>query len=197
MKYSGLITLLALPLVSCDSWNQPLGSADANPLDPPGRSTPIATAESDSYGQLFTPGTFLQTVSPQTAFFSKFPKAEDQPVKTLGDLTDVKVISTKGSYVKVEVVDTGEVGYIPSVMLGEKRSPNEVPVTPGMEMPTVPGMEEIPLTPDITPDQTLPDPTLPDPTLPATPEIPGMIAPDPEVPGIKPPEIVDPSLPAE
>lgn len=178
MKYSGLITLLALPLVSCDSWNQPLGSGDANPLDPPGTGSSMPTT-SDPYGPLFTPGTFLQTVSPQTAFFPKFPKPEDQPTKTLGDYTDVKVISSKGSYVKVEVVDTGEVGYVPSVMLGEKRSPSEVPVTPGAG--------EVPVTPGIAPD----------PTVPSTPDVPGATAPDPEVPGLKPPEVVDPSQPAE
>lgn len=181
MKYSSLIYLptVALALVSCDTFNQPLGAGDGgNPLDPPGRGSSIAVAE-DPYGPLFTAGTFLQTVSPQTAFFPHFPKAEDQPTKTLGDYTDVKVISTKGSYVKVEVVDTGEVGYVPSVMLGEKRSPNEIPVTPGAG--------EVPVTPGIAPELTLPD----------TPDIPDTIAPDPEVPGLKPPEIVDPTLPAE
>lgn len=180
MKYSVLITLptIALAMVSCETFNKPLDGGDAsNPLDPPGRGDTVATT-ADPYGPLFTAGTFLQTVSPQTAFFPKFPKPEDQPTKTLADYTDVKVISTKGSYVKVEVVDTGEVGFVPSVMLGEKRSPNEVPVTPGAG--------EVPVTPGIAPD----------PVVPATPDVPS-VAPDPEVPGIKPPEVVDPSQPAE
>ncbi|BDS07725.1 hypothetical protein NT6N_27650 [Oceaniferula spumae] len=180
MKYIGLITLppIALALMSCDALNKPLDGGDAsNPLDPPGRGDAIATT-SDPYGPLFTPGTFLQTVSPQTAFFANFPKAEDQPSKTLADFTDVKVISTKGSYVKVEVVDTGDVGYVPSVMLGEKRSPNEVPVTPGAG--------EVPVTPGIAPD----------PAPAASPDVPS-VAPDPEVPGIQPPEVIDPSRPAE
>ena len=185
MKHLGLITLLALPLVSCDSFNQPLGGGVANPLDPPGSEGVIPTTTTDTYGPLFTAGTFLQTVSPQTAFFPTFSKPEDQPAKTLGDFTDVKVISSKGSYVKVEVVDTGEVGYVPSVMLGEKRSPNEVPVTPGAG--------EIPVTPGLTPDPTVPA----SPDIPATPDVPNITAPDPEVPGLKPPEIIDPTQPAE
>ena len=181
MKSPFLITLLALPMVSCETFNQPLASSGPNPLDPPGRGSSEAVV-SDSYSPLFTPGTFLQTVSPQTAFFPKFPKAEDQPVKTLDDYTDVKVISSKGSYVKIEVVDTGDVGYVPSVMLGEKRSPNEIPVTPGID--------EIPEAPELL----LPEaPELP---FPEAPDLPS-IAPDPEVPGIEPPVIVDPSLPAE
>jgi len=186
MKNLGLLTLptIAMALVSCDTFNQPLGSGDGgNPLDAPGSGTAIATTTADPYGPLFTAGTFLQTVSPQTAFFPNFPKAEDQPTKTLDDYTDVKVISTKGSYVKIEVVDTGEVGYVPSVMLGEKRSPNEVPVTPGVG--------EVPVTPGISPDAGVPDPTVP-----STPDIPS-VAPDPEVPGLAPPEVVDPTQPAE
>jgi len=182
MKYLGLITLppIALALMSCDALNKPLDGGDAsNPLDPPGRSDGIAAT--DPYGPTFTAGTFLQTVSPQTAFFASFPKQDTQPTKTLPDYTDVKVISTKGSYVKVEVVNTGEVGYVPSVMLGEKRSPNEVPVTPGAG--------EVQVTPGMAPD-AIDNPA-------ASPDIPSGPAPDPEVPGIKPPEIVNPNLPAE
>jgi len=68
MKKLGLLTLLAFPLASCDSFNQPLGDSEANPLDPPGSGQSVPTV-SDPYGPLFTPGTFLQTVSPQTAFW--------------------------------------------------------------------------------------------------------------------------------
>ena len=195
MKSPFLIPLLFLPLVGCETFNQPLESDGANPLDPPGRSTPTAEA-SDPYGPLFTPGTFLQTVSPQTAFFAKFPKAEDQPIKTLGDYTDVKVISSKGSYVKIEVVDTGDVGYVPSVMLGEKRSPDEVPVTFAEG--------ELPVGQDVSADLLLPQPSD---ILPPSSDLSDLpaIAPDPEIPGIEAPEelgaeapaVVDPSLPAE
>ncbi|MCP5537652.1 MAG: hypothetical protein H7A51_15645 [Akkermansiaceae bacterium] len=179
MKYANLLNLTALAsvsvaLVSCDSINKPLGGSDAyNPLDAPGAG---ASAQQDPYGPAFTPGTFLQTVSPNTAFFTKFPKETDQPVKTLPDYTDVKVISTKGSYVKIEVVDTGEVGFVPSVMLGEKRSPNEVPVTPDPgEVPVTPGMAPEPEAPSDVPE----------------------VAPEPEDPGLEPPQAVDPSQPAE
>lgn len=188
MKYVNLLTLSALAsvsvaLVSCDSFNKPLGGSDAyNPLDAPGGA---ASAAEDPYGPAFTPGTFLQTVSPSTSFFAKFPKESDQPSKILADYTDVKVISTKGSYVKIEVVDTGEVGYVPSVMLGEKRSPNEVPVTPGAgEVPVTPGMAPEPEVPSIEPE------------VPSAPDVPA-VAPEPEIPGIEPPVAIDPTKPAE
>ena len=180
------LTPLTLPaaacalLVSCDSFNQPLGGSDTyNPLDAPGGT--VATGPTDPYGPAFTAGTFLQTVSPSTSFFLKFPREDDQPSKILPDYTDVKVISTKGSYVKVEVVDTGEVGFVPSVMLGEKRSPEEVPVTPpATDVPVIPG--EAP-NPEVPPATDIPEPPA--------------VAPEPEVPGIEPPKVVDPATPAE
>jgi len=179
MKYDIPLALsalasLSIALVSCDSFNSPLGGSDAyNPLDAPGAN---AAAPEDPYGPTFSPGTFLQTVSPSTAFFVQFPKETDQPTKILPDYTDVKVISTKGSYVKVEVVDTGEVGYVPSVMLGEKRSPNEIPVTPGAgEILVIPGLAP---EPEVASDVPF-------------------VAPEPENKGIEPPQVVDPSKPAE
>ncbi|PIE21822.1 MAG: hypothetical protein CSA62_15535 [Planctomycetota bacterium] len=187
MKHRYLLVIPSLAsaaalLVSCSSINQPLSSSDgSNPLDPPGRTS---TVEEDPYGPNFTPGTFLQTVSPKTAFFSTFPKGNDQPAKTLPDYTDVKVISSKGSYVKVEVVDSGEVGYVPSVMLGEKRSPNEVPVTPGTG--------EVPVTPGVAPE-----PEVPGTPAAEAPSVDPPVAPEPEIPGIEPPEVIDPSKPAE
>ena len=36
-----------------------------------------------------------------------FPRIEDQPYKLLPDSTEVKVVSLKGSYAKVEVVRSG------------------------------------------------------------------------------------------
>lgn len=161
MKHTSILTipLVVGALASCD-FNQPLPNNGYNPLDAPGGNQSAAT---DPYQSSFTPGAFLQTVSPMTAFYSKYPKDMEQPNKTLANYTDVKVISTKGTYVKVEVVHSGEVGYIPSVMLGSKRSPNEVPVTSGTN-----GFS-------VTPGA----------------------APSTEIEEIQPPELGDPSRPAE
>ncbi|MFK7909139.1 MAG: hypothetical protein AB8F34_00910 [Akkermansiaceae bacterium] len=179
-------------MVSCESLNKPLSGSDSfNPLDGPG--TAVAAENSDPYGPAFTPGTFLQTVSPSTSFFKAYPKDNDQPTKILADYTDVKVVSSKGSYVKVEVVDTGDVGYVPSVMLGEKRAPEDIPdsgsptdvpgevapdpVAPSIEPPTASG---------VAPAAPATDPAADTPSAPAT-------APEPKSKGIEPPKVVEPS----
>ena len=157
MKRMVLISLssAAFTLVSCD-FNQPLpGNNVYNPLNPPGSGDQIGLVNSN--GPSFSTGTFLQTNTSLAAFYTNFPKGGEQPNKSLANYTDVKVISTKGSYVKVEVMssrDAGSVGYIPAVMLGEKRSPNEVPVTAGPgEVPVTPGIAPQPEIPDIQPPE--------------------------------------------
>ena len=211
MKYTNLFAFSALitmpfALVSCETFEQikqPLsGSSEYNPLDAPGASASRAAAEaqnSEPQGPTYTPGTFLQTVSSSTSFFSKFPKGNDQPTKILSNATDVKVISMKGSYAKVEVIDTGDVGYVPTVMLGEKRSPNEVPVTSVSSVSSESSSPELPSAPpEISPEVAsdiapaiLPEAV--DSTNSATPDV----APEPEVQGLTAPELVDPSKPAE
>ncbi len=161
MKYKFIfsVSLLALSLVSCD-FNQPLPGNDVyNPLNAPGSGGQLGVV--DSHGPSITPGSFLQTNSSMTAFFARFPTATDQPSKTLPNYTDVKVISTKGSYVKVEVVNSGDVGFVPAVMLGVKRSPNEVPVTAGPgEIPVTSGIATEPEILDVDPPE-LGDPSRP------------------------------------
>ena len=65
------------------------------------------------------------------------------------------MVSLKGSYAKVEVVRSGEVGYVTSIMLGEKRLSNQVPLTPTTNDNT----NNKELTPDISPE--LVDPSRP------------------------------------
>lgn len=161
MKYKVIfsLSLLALSLVSCD-FNQPLpGNNVYNPLNMPGGGGQLGVI--DSQGPSISPGSFLQTNSSMTAFFSRFPTAQDQPSKTLPNYTDVKVISTKGSYVKVEVINSGDVGFVPAVMLGAKRSPNEVPVTAGGgQIPVTSGIAPEPKILDVAPPE-LGDPSRP------------------------------------
>ena len=146
------VSSLALALVSCD-FNQPLPGGDVyNPLNTAGASGQLDIV--DTSGPSISPGGYMQTTSSMTALFSRFPGPNDQPSKTLSNYTDVKVISIKGSYVKVEVVNTGDVGYVPAVMLGEKRSRNEVQVTSGLGgVPVTPGMAPQPEILDVAPPE--------------------------------------------
>ena len=67
----------------------------------------------------------------------------------------------------MEVVRSGEVGYVPSIMLGEKRSSNQVPLTPNSNSNSntnlnpnlTPSTNNEQLTPDISPE--LVDPSRP------------------------------------
>ena len=144
--------LIWCQLVSCSNSYQPSSSSDRGWSGPP---RAIPADELDDYGPDFTPGSYLQTINPSSPFFMSYPRIEDQPYKLLPDSTEVKVVSLKGSYAKVEVVRSGEVGYVPSIMLGEKRSSNEVPLTPTINDNT--NNEQ--LTPDISPE--LVDPSRP------------------------------------
>ena len=111
----------------------------------------IGMEDVDPYGSSLTPGTFLQTTSPQVSFFNRLPGEGDQPNKLLANNTDVKVISTSGTYAKVEIVDTGEVGYVPSTLLGTKRAPEVSPTPPTPTIvPEAP--ETDPLVPEVAPE---------------------------------------------
>jgi hypothetical protein len=143
--------LIWCSLVSCNNDYRP--SSGGRGWSGPPRAIPAD--ELDAYGPDFTPGSYLQTINPSSPFFMSFPRIEDQPHKLLPDFTEVKVVSLKGSYAKVEVVHSGEVGYVPSIMLGEKRSPNRGSLTPT----TNDNANNKELTPDISPE--LVDPSRP------------------------------------
>ncbi|MDC1406033.1 hypothetical protein N8314_00600 [Akkermansiaceae bacterium] len=155
--------LIWCQLVSCSNSYRP-SSSDRGWSGPP---RAIPADELDDYGPDFTPGSYLQTINPSSPFFMSYPRIEDQPYKLLPDSTEVKVVSLKGSYAKVEVVRSGEVGYVPSIMLGEKRSSNQVPLTPNSNSNSntnlnpnlTPSNNNEQLTPDISPE--LVDPSRP------------------------------------
>ena len=83
----------------------------------------------------FTAGEFVRASMDNTAFFKNRPKGDGDADKLLKRGTSMKVISTSGSYVKVEL-DSGEVGFIPAIMLENPNaiaptgSPNEYQVYP-------------------------------------------------------------------
>lgn len=158
--------LIWCQLVSCSNSYRP-SSSDRGWSGPP---RAIPADELDDYGPDFTPGSYLQTINPSSPFFMSFPRIEDQPYKLLPDSTEVKVVSLKGSYAKVEVVRTGEVGYVPTIMLGEKRSPNRGSLTPNSNSNSNSNTNPNPnLTPSTNNEQLTPDisPELIDPSRPA------------------------------
>lgn len=101
-------------LVACEMMNAPLSSDGSfDPLGPPGggmRNTDTG------YGPLIQPGQFVTASIPNTAFYKNKPKGTEDADKLLNLGTNMRIVSNDGPYVKVEL-DSGEVGWVPSVMV--------------------------------------------------------------------------------
>lgn len=150
--------------------NSPLSSGDFDPLRPPGSnssSTPPTVA-------MFRAGEFVRTSMDNTAFFKSRPKENADADKLLKRNTSMKVVSNSGSYVKVEL-DSGEVGFVPSVML-------EDPNAAASAASTLPGEYQVypPL-----PAGTEPLPVIDPASQPPANAIPAVI--DPDAPAVETP----------
>lgn len=100
-------------LAACDTMTGPLtGSGDFDPLRSPGSTTKV----DPSADTTFSAGQFVQAAMDNTAFFRARPRGDADADQLLKRGTSMKVVSTSGSYVKVEL-DSGEVGFVPAVML--------------------------------------------------------------------------------
>lgn len=144
--------VVALGLTSCDTMTGPVTSGDFDPLRAPGSGSNLSTA----VGPAFSAGQFVRTSMDNAAFFKNRPKGDGDADKLLPRGTSMKVISISDSYVKVEL-DSGEVGFVPSVMLEDPNSaisapavnPNEFQVYPpvggyGQPLPPVTPAEQPP-----------------------------------------------------
>jgi hypothetical protein len=107
-----LSTLAVLSLAACDTMTGPVTSGGYDPLLPAGSGN----TRTPSMGATFSAGQFVRASMDNTAFFKDRPNGDADADKLLKRDTSMKVISTSGSYVKVEL-DSGEIGFIPSVML--------------------------------------------------------------------------------
>jgi len=173
MKFYAPVTIaMAAALVSCESLNGPLSSGDFDPLTPPGSNRTIEVTSNNG----FTPGQFVRAAMNDTAFFIKRPRGDADADKLLKLDTQVKVISSEGAYAKVEL-DSGEVGFIPAVMLTD-------PNAPAAGLPGAPGEIQVypPLTPLPPVDNTLP--VVPPSEVPPGGAIPAVI--DPTAPAVAP-----------
>lgn len=209
MKTPQLLTLgaLAIAAVSCGSLTRlkkPLSSGGFDPLDSPGSSTGSSSAVVAPTTPSYKRGQWVETSMPNATFFKVIPKGSAQADKVLPVATPMKVVSSKGTYVKVEL-DAGDVGYVPEIMvIGRSAAaqpgleapdygPVPPPVEPGIGTPGIAPPPEVPGTPPPLPTvpPVPPVPDVPAPTDPASaPTVPD-VAPPPEVPGITDPTTVD------
>ncbi|MFT4175175.1 MAG: hypothetical protein QM627_00830 [Luteolibacter sp.] len=177
MKLFPALPILALlGLSACETLNQPLSSSDFDPLRAPGGAQDTTAAASSSEVN-FKAGQFVQTIMDNSAFYLKRPKGNADADKLLKRGTSVKVVSSSGSYTKVEL-DSGEVGFIPTLMLEDPRTPQNLsgqPTNPGeyqVYPPTTDSPAFVEPLPQVNPaDQPPTDaiPTVIDPDAPSTP----------------------------
>jgi hypothetical protein len=169
-----LSAIACLGLVACDTMNGPITRGGYDPLLPAGSTNaPTQTLE-----PTFSGGQFVRAAMDNTAFFKSRPNGDADADKLLKRGSSMKVISNSDSYVKVEL-DSGEIGFIPTVMLEDPNAAPQVPiVNPGEYQiyPPLPGSGGgVPL-PVIDPAGLPPDGAIPsviDPDAPAvTPPVP-------------------------
>lgn len=170
-----LSAIALLSVVSCETMSTPLSSGDFDPLRAPGSNNAAAAGSSTS----FKAGQFVRASIPNTAFFKSRPKGDADADKLLVLGTSMKVISNSGSYVKVEL-DSGEIGFVPSVMLEDPNAAAGTPVTPIGEYqvyPPIPGTGMGEPLPVIDPAGLPPEgaiPTVINPDAPAPAPVPGI-----------------------
>lgn len=120
----GFSTAIVLSLTACEPMNRSISSGGFDPLSAPGRERHFSTV----VGPAFSAGQFVRAAMDNTAFFKNQPKGDADADKLLMRGASMKVISISDSYAKVEL-DSGEVGYVPTVML---ENPNAVMTAPAV-----------------------------------------------------------------
>ena len=110
-RISVIFAVIIFGLAACDTMTRPITNGDFDPLRPPGSVKPNTNP-----GVTFAAGQFVRSTMDNTAFFKNRPKGDSDADKLLARNTSMKVISQSDSYLKVEL-DSGEIGYVPSVML--------------------------------------------------------------------------------
>lgn len=168
-KLTVLSASALLSLTACETMNKPLSSGDFDPLLPPGGASQGSPSQS-----AFRAGDLVRAVMDNTAFFKNMPTGEADADKLLSRGTGMKVIRVTSSYLQVELDVTGEVGYVPVVMVEDASAQPAGPQPlPGEYQiyPPVPGGNAFPpLDPaGLPPDGVIP--TVIDPSLPTPPGV--------------------------
>ena len=100
-------------------------SSSFDPLAPPG-----SMQNSDSsFGPEFSPGQFASAAIDNTAFYGNKPTGDEEASKLLDRGTQMKIVEISTNHMKVEL-DSGEVGWVPSVMVssGDSAAGEMIPV---------------------------------------------------------------------
>lgn len=156
---NSLLTASAAALVSCGNLSGPIDTGSFDPLATPGSN--FNQENEVPTGPQFDPGSFAQTVIPEAAFFSSFPRGEATANRALPMNSVVKVVGTRKSFVRVELED-GAVGFVPAMMLAPQGEELPVAANEGVAPLVIPGGDlEIPPLPDPGNPEDLGAPVLP------------------------------------
>jgi hypothetical protein len=153
-------------LISSCGGLAPSGDYDSStdPLDSPGSQR---RAEAVNGGPRYAPGSYVEVTDANAGLYRRFPKGDMQPSTKLVPGTQLKVLSEKGSYVRVET-ESGQIGYVPAIMVRDRMADSTLVPLEGTALPLAPV--------DSTDLENLP------PLPPADPS--SFVAPEPEVPPI-------------
>lgn len=160
---------VALGLAACNTMNSPISSGDFDPLLPPGGGIKTTVSQAG-----FKAGDHVRASMDGTAFFKQLPKGDADADKTLIRNTNMKVIRVSGSYLQVELDNTGEVGFVPTVMVENPNAlpPALPPTTDSIQVyPPLPGAGNVAPLPSVDPAGVPPEgaiPTVIDPEAPST-----------------------------
>lgn len=116
-RISAIPAVISLGLAACDTMNRPVTSGGFDPLHVPGADETGMLANDTG----FAAGQFVRSIMDNTAFFNQRPKGDADADKLLARGTSMKVITSSDSYVKVEL-DSGEIGWVPTVMIEDPSS---------------------------------------------------------------------------
>lgn len=180
-----ILPAISLFLAACETGG-PISSGGYDPLDAAGGGSAAAPAIANT---VYRPGVFVKTSMDNAAFFRKRPSGNADADKVLPANTPMKVISDDGNYVRAEL-DSGEVGFIPSVMVIDQSasaapplpSENEYQVWPPVGGPP-PIVEPLDPSVPVIPPVIDPDAPVETPVEPTLPEIPPVSTPLPDVEG--------------
>lgn len=175
----GMLLPASLAIVSCEMVNQPITSSSFDPLVTPGGGI---KSDTPAFGPELSPGSFVTATIPNTAFYRNKPKAGEDATKLLTQGTNMKIVSPESDFVQVEL-DSGEVGWVPTVMISSGMAATET-------FPTDGTYQVYPPLPDSGPIEPLPP--IDAGGLPPEGAIPAIIDPDAPVPPPGDPITIDP-----
>lgn len=148
------LILLGLSLISCGHYEQP-SNGEFDPLRRPGFRKPSV----EPMTSLYQPGQFVVAAADGTGMFNNRPTGNAEAETILKAGTNMRVISSDGTFLKVEL-DDGKIGFVASVMVIDSQHAAAITPTAANGTEPTPALNERP-TPTGTATDAVTPPTPP------------------------------------